>query len=952
MLSPRHRSPSLATKLALAFALIGVATAVAFVLVGSNLAHVREAVGTVTERDQPKAAAAYEMEINIVGAGLGIFKYLRSPDPEHRARVADDSADFARFKSRYDRLTDSDAERRLSRRVGRLHRRFIALGERMMDREDRQQRRLRATTASFERLDELLDERLEESRDPLEPGAPPQVIAAGVLEQQLVEFGTWLHAYLLGGNAAHLRLIADNATDVERALRAVERRAPGAPQRADQACFAREWSALHERADAMTAARRQANRDAAALIALRTQLDDLLDEELQRLAAVAVRRSHEGVDQSVGRTFRLIVGGLVGLLLLSALIALGTVRSAMRPIRRLSEAARALAQGHLDHRIPVTSTDELGSLASQFNEMATALDATTVSKALLEEREEQLQVTLDSIGDGVITTNVDGRVVYVNPVAEQLTGFRAADARGAALGEVYRTLEESTRQRAYCPATMALLEDRATGDDPSSPELLVRRDGAEFAIRQSAAPIHGRDGEVTGVVLVFRDVTAERAVERQLEYQANHDPLTGLANRREFERRLARALDATRTSERAHVLCFIDLDQFKIVNDTCGHAAGDELLRRIADLLQRRLRSADTLARLGGDEFGVILENCALEDGVTVAEGLVAVFDRFVWEGQSFEVGASIGVVAVTDCWHDVGDVLRAADAACYAAKERGRGRVQVFEASDVELAARQAQIGWVSKINQAIEDDRFVLYQQKIAPLRAERDQREHYELLLRMVGEDGAIVGPQAFLPAAERFGLMPLIDRVVVARAFAGLARRYAEDGYDGLGMCAINLSGATFGDELFLEFVQTQLDRFGVPPEKLCFEITETAAIANLAGALAMIEALRGLGCRFAMDDFGSGVSSLVNLRRLPVDYLKIDGALVRNVADDAVARAMITAVTQLASALGIETVAEFAEDDRTIAALHKLGVDYAQGYGIERPRPFAHEARACASSNQS
>ena len=942
---PSLRRPSLATKLALSFALIALAVTAAFAVLSASLGDVRRAFGVVTEREQPKAAAAYEMEINTLGFGLAVFKYIEEPNPEYRARAADDQQDFNRFKARYDRLATSGAEQRLSREVGRLHSRFIALGARMMDERDRQQRRLRASTTGFKGLDYLLDERLEEGRDPLEPGASPRVVAAGVLESQVVEFGTWLHAYLLSGEAAHRALVANNAADVRRAVRTLEQGAQSARQRADLQSFKRAWATLHARARAMIAARDHARRDTSALVALRTRLDDLLDEEIQHAASAAIRRSDAAADDSVGDTLRFMLAGLIGLLLLSALIALGAVRAAMRPIRRLSEAARAIAGGHFEHRVPVTSSDELGRLASQFNQMAITLDATTVSKRLLEEREEQLQVTLDSIGDGVITTDVDGLVRYLNPVAERLTGFGVADARGAALGKIYRTLEESTRQRAYCSVAPALLEDRATGDDNAAPKLLVRRDGTEFAIRESAAPIHDRDGEVTGVVLVFRDVTAERAAERHLAYEASHDPLTGLANRREFERALEQALHSSSERGRESVLCFIDLDRFKIVNDTCGHAAGDELLRMIAGVLGRRLRSADTLARLGGDEFGVLLADCTPGDGVRAAEGLVAAmnaFDQFTWEGQSFDVGASIGVVALTEGWRDVGDAMRAADAACYAAKEKGRGRVEVFQASESEFAERRGHVKLVSGINAALEDDRFVLYQQKIAPLRDRGDAHERYELLLRMVGEDGAIVGPDVFLPTAERFGLMPLIDRVVVTRAFAGLARRYAEGDYDRLGMCTINLSGATFGDELFLAFVQTQLDRFGVPPGKLCFEITETAAIANLAGALGTIEALRALGCRFAMDDFGSGLSSLANLRKLPVDYLKIDGALVRNVADDPVARAMITAVTQLASALGIETIAEFAEDDRTIGALHTLGVDYAQGYGIERPRPFGIE----------
>ncbi len=938
--SDRLANVNIATKVLGVFAIVFLAGAVGVLVQRSGLGALERSVDQALEREQPKAAAAYEMEINAVGFGLAVFKYLEQPSTAYRARAVDERGDFVRFKARYDRLAASDAERRLSREVATLHRDFVGLGARMMDARDREQRRTEAINTAFRRLDHLLDERLELGRNPLVPGASPRILAAGVLEQQLVEFGTWLHSYLLSGDPAALARVFNNARDVRNGVRALQVRLSSARGRADLAAFKREWRALYARARAAIAAREQAHDDARALVDLRTLLDELLDDEIQIHAA-------RGLQRASASTRDRLTGILRSSALLLALVAaacgaaaLAIRRAIVDPIQRLSEGANAIGSGDLAHRIIPKRDDELGGLARRFNEMAGELDATTVSKRLLEESEGRLQVTLDSIGDGVITTGVDGRVLYLNPVAEALTGWPAAESAGRPLAEVFEALDEVTREPI----------DGARTGAAGLPKLLVRRDGTEFTIKDSSATIYDRDGASAGVVLVFRDVTDERAAARQLAYQASHDPLTGLANRREFERRLELLIESARETDQRHVLCYLDLDQFKIVNDTCGHAAGDELLQRIAAALLRRTRSSDTLARLGGDEFGVLLHDCSPEAGMHLAEGLLGAFERFFWEDRSFEVGVSIGVVSIDANTRSVGEVMSAADTACYEAKDKGRNRVQLYSAEDADLIRRRGEMEWVSRITQAIEQDRFVLYRQTIAPLtHASAPDGDRFELLLRMIDERGEIVGPDSFLPAAARYDLMPMIDRTVVARALAALAAHYGNDGYRRLASASINLSGATLGDDLFLQFVENQFALHGVPPPKVCFEITETAAVHNLAEASELIRALRAAGCRFAMDDFGSGVSSLVNLRSLPVDHLKIDGALVREIVRDEIAYSMVGAVAQIARVMDIQTTGEFAETERIVTALAGLGVNYAQGFAIGHPIPLEGDLPAARHS---
>ncbi len=570
-----------------------------------------------------------------------------------------------------------------------------------------------------------------------------------------------------------------------------------------------------------------------------------------------------------------------------------------------------------------------------------------VAAAELFAEKERAQVTLASIADGVITTDTDGWVEYLNPVAEELTGWSLADARGLPVQALFRLVDEARRRPLASPIEAVLNEERTIEGQANI--LLQRNDGIEIPVVHSAAPIRERSGRIIGVVLVLHDVSRERQYAAKLSYQASHDSLTGLINRAEFERRLGLALQSAAQLGRHHAVMYLDLDQFKVVNDTCGHAAGDQLMRQVSTLLQHCLREGDTLARIGGDEFGVLLENCPPEAALRIADKLrQTVTDfHFAWAHLSFNIGVSIGLVNVEDGLFTLADVMRAADTACYMAKENGRNRVQVYHPEDSEINIRQGEMEWVGRLQKALDENRFALYAQDIVRVNPPEHGGTHCELLVRMLDESGNTVPPMAFIPAAERYNLMPAIDRWVVRTALATLSRLRADPAEEQIDLCAINLSGASIGDERFLDFVREQLALFAVPPQCICFEITETAAIAKLDRAAHFINEMRALGCRFSLDDFGAGMSSFAYLKHLPVDFLKIDGAFVKDMADDPIDRAMVEAINSVGHVMGKQTIAEFVDSERVMAALREIGVDFAQGYGVAKPRPFAARLQVTA-----
>jgi diguanylate cyclase (GGDEF)-like protein/PAS domain S-box-containing protein len=550
------------------------------------------------------------------------------------------------------------------------------------------------------------------------------------------------------------------------------------------------------------------------------------------------------------------------------------------------------------------------------------------------EEKERAQVTLQSIGDGVITTDADGNVDYINPVAQDLIGWDMRGARGICVTEIMMIINEHTRATVENPVMRCLKEGRVVTLAENS--VLITRNGEEVPIQDSAAPIRDRIGNIIGSVMVFHDVSKESRLFRQLSYQASHDNLTGLVNRREFENHLVCALDKIRDdTEETHALLYVDLDQFKVVNDTFGHNAGDALLRQLTELIQGSIRSTDVLARLGGDEFGILLERCDERRAIEVAESIRGSIEgyRFEWQESFTTVRCSIGIVLVTSENADVASVMSSADVACYSAKDMGRNQIHLYR--DTDASMRHEEMKWVSRITSAVEDDRLELFFQPIIGIGESHDKRRgHYELLLRMRDEDGQLVSPDQFIPSAERYNLMSTLDRWVIHEALSKLADR-STDGKARYTL-AINLSGTSLSEDRFLDFVIDELEKQKLPRGAICFEITETAAISNLSRVVHFMNSLKKLGCKFSLDDFGSGLSSFTYLKNLPVDYLKIDGQFIRNVADDDVDESMVKAIWEVGHAMGIETIAERVETKEVLDKLGSLGVEFAQGYYIARP----------------
>ncbi|MEG3931040.1 EAL domain-containing protein [Microcoleus sp. T3_B1] len=550
---------------------------------------------------------------------------------------------------------------------------------------------------------------------------------------------------------------------------------------------------------------------------------------------------------------------------------------------------------------------------------------------------ELAQVTLQSIGDAVITTDAQGNVRYFNPIAEQLTGWKNHEVQGVPFSTVFLIVEQVTREPVENPINKALLEERIV--TLANNTILISHDGTEYPIADSAAPIRDREGQIIGAVMVFHDVTESRYLTRQLSWEENHDALTGLINRRKFEQQLVEALASVKDSNQQHALCYLDLDQFKVVNDTVGHIAGDELLRQITALIQKGVRANDMLARLGGDEFGILLTQCSLSQATQIAENLKDIVHqfRFIWNGKTFIIGVSIGVVAIDQTSQNLMELLGAADAACYAAKARGRNCVHIYSLDDSELIKQRGQRQLIAQISRALETNRFCLYYQKIVSITS-KPLVEHYEILLRMLDENGKIVSPAQFIPAAERYGLITEIDCWVIEKFFSNYHKLPEKDALS-QGLYTINLSGASISNNQFMRFLIEQFSRYQVPPQTIGFEITETAAIANFEQARYFMGELKKIGCCFALDDFGSGLSSFAYLINLPVDYLKIDGAFVKNISHNLISQALVEGFNGIAHAMNLETIAEFVEDETILEKLREIGVDYAQGYGIARPVPI-------------
>lgn len=553
---------------------------------------------------------------------------------------------------------------------------------------------------------------------------------------------------------------------------------------------------------------------------------------------------------------------------------------------------------------------------------------------------ELAQVTLHSIGDGVITTNAAGRVEYLNPVAERYTGWLTQDARGKSLEEIYRVIDERTGRpvEPFAADAAGSREERDAGS-----VRLVDRSGRECPIRYSMEAIRSPDGRVLGMIVVFHDMSQIQAMSQQLIWQASHDALTGLVNRREFERRLAGLIETAKSGNREHALMFMDLDNFKAVNDTCGHSAGDELLRQLTAVMMSRMRGSDTLARLGGDEFGALLETCPLDQALRIANAMretVREF-RFVWENKTFSVGVSIGLVPLTTESGDLSRVLSLADACCYEAKSKGRDRVHVHRQEESDFSVKHSELRVVDQINNAFERGQFRLYRQLIQPLSPDAEPGLHYEVLVRMIDQSGNLIPPTAFMPEAERYNLLTSIERWVISSLVEFLHRRFSTGAVrlpsgTGFGSYSVNISGASINDKSFPDFLRNLLTRYQLPTGLLCFEITETTAISNLTRASDLMREMKGMGCRFSLDDFGTGMSSFAYLKYLPVDYLKIAGMFVKDIAVDPMDYAIVEAINRISHILGMQTVAESVEDAEVLEKLTSLKIDFVQGYFIAEP----------------
>jgi diguanylate cyclase (GGDEF)-like protein/PAS domain S-box-containing protein len=589
-------------------------------------------------------------------------------------------------------------------------------------------------------------------------------------------------------------------------------------------------------------------------------------------------------------------------------------------------------------RVELSSTviDSAGEAAL----LLTALEMLPESGPVPVPARPRAMVTLDAMGESVITVDAEGRIDYINHSAETLLSQPFDQVMGKSFAEVASLVDETDRRSLGDPVRKAL----ATGGRVTMGRravLVPANAGPERSVEISVTPLRFEGKDILGLVLVLHDTSELRGLARQMTYQASHDALTGLVNRREFERRLQEAMDSAQTGNVGHALCYLDLDRFKVVNDTCGHTAGDNMLREVASLIKEAVRDSDTVGRIGGDEFALLLVGCPLEKARQIADDVVrSVNDyRFVWKDKIFNIGVSIGLVEIGTAGGAIEDIMNSADSACYVAKKQGGLHVHVYSAREEASARHSGEIHWLQRLQGALRDNKFELYYQPIVHARADGVRGPALEVFVRLEGENGKpATPPSEFIRAAERYRLMPHIDRWVVQTVLSALGR-------GGMRLppgrsVAINIAGQTLGDSDFLEFVVECFDHTGANPGDICFEVTEGAVVANLDHAHRFIAVLHGMGCEFALDDFGSGLSSFSTLRTLPMDYVKIDGSFINNLAGDTVNQAMVTAMIELSRSLNFRVVAEQVEDQLSLDTVTDMGIDFVQGFVVGRPQPLS------------
>ncbi len=626
-----------------------------------------------------------------------------------------------------------------------------------------------------------------------------------------------------------------------------------------------------------------------------------------------------------------------------------------------TDGVAAATEIRRDHRIPVVfltayaddSTiqrakvaEPVGYVLKPFKEreLHTTIDIglykSRVERELLKQ-ERLFSSILRSAGDGIVATDADGRVKFMNPVAETLTGWREDDARDKDVNEVVCIVSEPNDEPVVIPTRTNQPDGRSPAGTARAFDAVAikNRLGARIHVEGTLSEIRGERNEFEGVTIAIHDLTDIKRLNETVTYQASHDTLTGLINRDEFAAILERIADDAETNDETHTFLFLDIDQLRVINDVCGHRAGDELLSQTANEIARLADQPHVLARLGGDEFGLILQNVGTEAGARTAKRLVKALNRkFVWEQKTFTVTASIGVAPISRGNSSVNDILAAGDDACSLAKEHGGNGVRVYETSDFVFLRRRGEMQWISRLTKALEDDRFVLYHQKIKSLTGD-DPRGKYEILLRLQDNDGGLVQPAEFIPGAERYKLMPSIDKWVIANACRYVSKAKSA-GID-LPIICVNLSGSSIADGTLLDYILLMLEENRVDGSSLCLEITETTAIQNFNRAVEFIERLHQTGATFALDDFGNGFSSFSYLKQLNVDYLKIDGSFVKDIETDEIDFAMVEAVNNIGHIMGMKTIAEYVRNEAIQEKLRDLGVDYAQGYAISTPDPLPH-----------
>lgn len=545
--------------------------------------------------------------------------------------------------------------------------------------------------------------------------------------------------------------------------------------------------------------------------------------------------------------------------------------------------------------------------------------------------EFRYHVIYDNTPMTCFTLNYEGEILFANRFGLQLLGYQRDEVTRHSVFEMYAP--EDRAIAAEHIASVSKSEGRLHRWDIRR----QKKNGNIFWVRETARAMGRGPGGM--ILMTCEDIDDTYSLTQKISFQASHDELTGLSNRKALEERLTQVLESAHAEQTEHTLAIIDIDQFKIINDTCGHSAGDELLRQVARLLKSVVRKRDTLARLGGDEFALLVEDCSMGQAHSGIEALRQAIDafQFMWDGRKYKVAASIGLVAINDQCEDTNSALSMADTACFAAKESGRNRIHCYQKDNLTVTRHHGEMRWATRINDALADDRFELNFQRISQIGEATDHGDHYELLIRMRDELGNIVMPSEFLPAAERYNLSDKVDKWVIGNALAWL-RNHPEMVQD-LHLCGINLSGQSLGNEGILRFIVEQIDEGSIPAEKLCFEVTETSAIADIEQATNFITLLKDRGCMFALDDFGSGFSSFAYLKKFPVDFLKIDGSFVRDICTDSTDLAMVRSINEIGHVMGKKTIAEFVEDRGVLDVLRTVGVDYAQGFEIGRPTPL-------------